>query len=310
MKRREFLKAGAVSGLVLPTVSGLVSNAEAAEAQAGNNKAKFKLRYAPHPGMFRHHAPGGYNDELKFAADQGFVAWEDNGIRGRSAADQVKLGKEMSRLGIEMGIFVANDDGLSKPILTSGDQGMRDKFLANIKETVEVAKRVNTKYVTLVIGTEAHRLPFGYQFANVVEALKRGSALCEPSGLIMVAEPLNIYIDHPEFFGSSVSRMYAIMKAVNSPSCKILFDIYHTQINEGNLIPNIDRSWDEVAYVQTGDTPGRNEPGTGEINYRNVFHHIHKKGYKGILGMEHGLSKPGKEGEIALIQSYRDADNF
>jgi len=310
MKRREFLKAGAVSGLVLPAVSGLTSNVEAAEAQAGNNKAKFKLRYAPHPGMFRNHAPGGYSDELKFAADNGFVAWEDNGIRGRSAEDQKKLGKEMSRLGIEMGIFVANDDGLGKPILTSGDQGMRDKFLANIKETVEVAKRVNTKYVTLVIGTEEHRLPFGYQFANVVEALKRGSALCEPSGLILVAEPLNIYRDHPEFFGSSVHRMYALMKAVNSPSCKILFDIYHTQINEGNLIPNIDRSWDEVAYVQTGDTPGRNEPGTGEINYRNVFHHIHKKGYKGILGMEHGISKPGKEGEVALIQSYRDADNF
>ena len=58
------------------------------------------------------------------------------------------------------------------------------------------------------------------------------------------------------------------------------------------------------------DTPGRQEPGTGEINYRNVFRHIHRKGYDGILGMEHGKSKPGKEGEVALIQSYRDADNF
>jgi hydroxypyruvate isomerase len=307
MERREFLKTSLAAGATVIAAS----NASVAEpAAAAQDKAKFKLKYGPHPGMFRNHAPGGYTDELKFAADQGFEAWEDNGMRGRPKEEQEKLAKEMQRLGIQMGIFVANDDGLSKPILASGDQGMREKFLANIRETVEVAKRVNTKHVTLVIGTEAHRLPFGYQFANIVESLKRASALCEPSGLILVAEPLNIYRDHPEFFGSSVHRMYAIMKAVNSPSCKILFDIYHTQINEGNLIPNFDRSYDEVAYIQTGDTPGRNEPGTGEINYRNVFRHIHNKGYKGILGMEHGISKPGKEGELALIQAYRECDSF
>jgi hydroxypyruvate isomerase len=79
-----------------------------------------------------------------------------------------------------------------------------------------------------------------------------------------------------------------ICKAVGSPSCKILFDMYHQQITEGNIIPNIDRAWAEIGYFQTGDNPGRKEPTTGEMNYRNIFRHIHGKGYTGIIGMEHG----------------------
>ena len=101
-----------------------------------------------------------------------------------------------------------------------------------------------------------------------------------------------------------------ICKAVNSPSCKILFDIYHLQKTEGNIIRNIDLTWDEIAYFQIGDNPGRKEPTTGEINYKNIFKHIHSKGYHGVLGMEHGNSIGGKEGELAVIEAYRDSDDF
>ena len=101
-----------------------------------------------------------------------------------------------------------------------------------------------------------------------------------------------------------------ICKAVKSPSCKILFDLYHQQITEGNLIPNIDKAWDEIGYFQIGDNPGRNEPLTGEINYQNVLQHIYKKGFTGILGMEHGISQKGKEGEQKLINSYITVDSF
>jgi hydroxypyruvate isomerase len=98
---------------------------------------------------------------------------------------------------------------------------------------------------------------------------------------------------------------------VASPSCKILYDIYHQQITEGNLIPNINRAWDEIAYFQVGDNPGRNEPGTGEINYRNVFRHIHGKGFTGVVGMEHGNSiRQSREGERAVIDAYVAADAF
>jgi sugar phosphate isomerase/epimerase len=100
-------------------------------------------------------------------------------------------------------------------------------------------------------------------------------------------------VEHGERRRETIRRRALVCKAVASPACKILFDMYHQQIREGNLIPNIDLAWDEIAYFQIGDNPGRKEPGTGEVNYRNVFRHVHGKGYKGILGMEHGNSLPG-----------------
>jgi hydroxypyruvate isomerase len=125
----------------------------------------------------------------------------------------------------------------------------------------------------------------------------------------MVLEPLN-FRDHPGMFLTEIPQAYLICKAVGSPACKILFDMYHQQITEGNIIPNIDAAWDEIAYFQIGDVPGRNEPTTGEMNYRNIFRHIHGKGYTGILGMEHGKSRDDVAGEQALIDAYRDSDDF
>jgi hydroxypyruvate isomerase len=325
MNRRDFIAGAATSSLI--ALSGSLH----ASSQSADKKTahKFKLKYAPHLGMFQNLAGSSeydkqikefeskkdpsladklnnlklnaYIDELKFAADQGFQAWEDNGMRSRPKEFQEKVAREMARLGIEMGVFVANDSGLDKPILTSGNSDMRETFLRNIRDSVEVAKRVNAKYATLVVGTVSHKLPPGYQMTNAIETLKRAAEICEPSGLILVAEPLNTYVDHPGFFITSNHQMYLLMKAVNSPSCKLLYDVYHSQINEGNLIPNIDKCWDEIAYVQTGDHPGRKEPGTGEINYTNVFR---------IVGMEHGKSGSGKEGERAVIDAYVKSDGF
>jgi len=123
----------------------------------------------------------------------------------------------------------------------------------------------------------------------------------------MVLEALS---DTPELFLRHSDQTFAICKAVNSPSCKFLFDMYHMQRNEGNIINNLDAAWDEIAYIQIGDNPGRKEPGTGEMNYKNIFQHIYQKGYKGIMGMEHGNAQPGKEGELQLIKAYRESDNF
>ena len=125
----------------------------------------------------------------------------------------------------------------------------------------------------------------------------------------MVLEPLN-FRNHPGLFLTESPQAFEICKAINSKSCKILFDIYHQQIQEGNLIPNIDLCWDEISYFQIGDNPGRNEPTTGEINYKNIFKFIYEKGFSGILGMEHGNSIPGKNGEKQLINSYKIVDNF
>ncbi|HRN57684.1 MAG TPA: TIM barrel protein, partial [Agriterribacter sp.] len=179
--------------------------------------------------------------------------------------------------------------------------------LKGCRQSVEVAKRVNAKWVTVVPGDFERHLPIGIQTGNVIDALKRGAEILEPHGIIMVLEPLS---DTPNLFLRTSTQTYEICRGVNSPSCKILYDIYHMQKNEGNLIKHIELTWNEIAYFQIGDNPGRNEPTTGEINYKNVFKYIYEKGYRGVMGMEHGNSKPGKEGELALIKAYRESDNF
>jgi hydroxypyruvate isomerase len=270
--------------------------------------AKFRLAYAPHFGTFSNHAKDDL-DQIRFAADNGFTAWEDNGMRGRSKDFQDKCGKLLTSLNMTMGVFVGADIDWGNPSLTTGKQEHFDKFVANLRDSVEVAKRLNAKWCTIVPGTEARNIPHGIQTANVIEAFRRGCEVCEKSGLIMVLEPLN-WRDHSGLFVRYSDHAYTIMKGVKHPSAKILFDIYHQQASEGNLIQNIDRCWDEIAYFQIGDNPGRNEPGTGEINYKNVFKHIHNKGFKGVLGMEHGNSQGGKDGEQRVIAAYREADSF
>jgi hydroxypyruvate isomerase len=304
MRRREFLQAsgGAMAGALAATAVG-----DAAEG--ATTKRAFKLRYAPHFGMFRHSAGDDPVEQLRFAAGQGFTAWEDNGMKGRSVEEQERIAKAMSELGITMGVFVANAD-FGKVTFARKDDATWDAVLADMRASVDVAKRVNAKWMTVVPGRYDQGLEWDYQTANCIELLKQCSGVLEPHGLVMVLEPLNWFTNHPGVFLHKIPQAYQICRAVGSPSCKILFDIYHQQITEGNLIPNFDIAWDEVAYVQTGDNPGRNEPGTGEINYRNLFKHLHAKGYQGVVGMEHGNSRPGREGEQAVIDAYVAADDF
>jgi hydroxypyruvate isomerase len=306
MLRRNFVKSSlGIAGAALA----------AGETLAGEPsfpaKNKFKLKYAPHFGMFSNSAGGNEIDQLKFMADNGFTALEDNGMMARPVELQEKIAKEMTRLGIEMGVFVIDKGGNSKNTLAAGKKEHIDIFLNACKRAVEVAKRVNAKYMTVVPGDFERNLPIGIQTGHVIDALRWGSEILEPHGLTMVLEPLS---DSPNLFLQTSDQTYEICRGVNSPSCKILFDIYHMQKTEGHIINNIDLTWSEIAYFQIGDNPGRKEPTTGEINYKNVFKYIYdrskKEGKNFIMGMEHGNSKPGKEGEQALIKAYLESDSF
>lgn len=302
--RRDFLKTSALAGAAI--TSGVPTSLG---AQQGGART-FKLTYAPHFGMFRQHASGGFVAELEFMAAEGFTALEDNGLKDRSVADQELIGATLARLNMRMGVFVAHTIGWNEANLTNGDASARDAFVQQVRESVDVAKRVNARWITVVPGHVDRRLDLNYQTANVVEALKRAAAVLEPHGLVIVIESLNTLRDHPGQFLTRIPQAYQICRAVGSPSCKILFDIYHQQITEGNLIPNLNAAWDEIAYIQVADNPGRREPGTGEVNFRNVFRHLHSKGYQGVIGMEHGNSRQGREGERAVIDAYIAADSW
>jgi len=309
MERRKFLQQSTLAGL-----STLAAGSAAAAAhQSFSSKDKeqagktFNLNYAPHDGMFKNSGGDSFLDQIQFMYDQGFRSIEDNGMMKRDTAEQEKIGKLLSKLGMQMGVFVIDAGDNWKVSLTSGKQEFKDAFVKECKKALETAKRVNAKWATVVPGYFERNLPIGVQTAHVIEAFRAGAGVLEKEGLVMVMEPLS---DNPDLFLRTAEQSYGICKAVNSPSCKILYDIYHMQRNTGNLIPVMDMCWDEIAYIQIGDNPGRKEPTSGEINYKNIFKHLHKKGFKGILGMEHGNANPGKEGEQALIKAYRESDDF
>jgi hydroxypyruvate isomerase len=305
MKRRNFIRNG-----IAVAASAIPLSQSAARSASGNTsiaEKTFKLNYAPHDGMFSNHAGKSFIDQIKFMHDQGFRAIEDNGLLKRPVEEQEKIGNELARLGMTMGVFVVDGGDNWKTSLTTGKQEFKDTFVNTCKKCLETAKRVNAKWMTVVPGFFDRNLPMGIQTSNVVDTLRRGAEIFEPHGLIMVLEPLS---DTPDLFMRNSDQTYALCKAVNSPACKILYDIYHMQRNEGHLIPHIDLCWDEIAYFQIGDNPGRKEPTTGEINYKNLFKHVYNKGYRGVWGMEHGNSQQGKEGELALIKAYRECDSF
>jgi hydroxypyruvate isomerase len=304
LDRRSFVGSVAAAAAALaakPIIAG-------AETIATSEPRKFKLKYAPHFGMFRAHAGEDLVAQLEFMRDEGFAALEDNGMKGRSVADQERVAKAMQRLGMEMGVFVGHTIDWNNPLLSGGDPALRDKFLQEIRESVDVAKRVNTRYMVVVPGVADRRRDPELQMVNVLETLRRAVAILEPHNLTMLIETLNTRVNHPGQLLPRAPQIYLITRALNTPACKIQYDIYHEQINGGHIIPTLDAVWSDVAYIQVGDTPGRKEPGTGEINYRNIFDHLKKKGYTGIVGMEHGNSKPGKEGERAVIDAYIAAD--
>lgn len=300
--RRGFLVQSAAA---MGVAAGLVA-APAAPAAAPDPHRRFNLNFAPHEGMFKEHAGPDLIDQLEFMADRGFGAFEDNHMMSRPVAVQKKIGNALARLNMTMGVFVLDTgDQWRSTSLTTGRPEYHQRFIDTCRQAVEVAQRVQAKWITVVPGNFAHELPLGIQSANVLNTLRAGADILAKSNLVMVLEALS---DTPEFFLRTSDQAYALCRAVDSPACKILFDMYHMQRNEGDLIQHMDLVWEEVAYFQIGDNPGRFEPGTGEMNYQNVLNHIHSRGYSGVLGTEHGNSQPGRPGELLVIDAYRRVD--
>jgi len=309
--RRDFIKKAAVSGAAVMAAPSIFGNTVGqSQPKIADAEAPFKLKYAPGFGMFRQHAGQDPVDNIKFCYDQGFRAMFDNGLMSRPVEDQVKIANEINRLGMILGPFVLSADFTVTSFVLDKPE-VREMLVNKMKEGVECAKRTGTKWALMVPGRYDEKLHRDYQTANVIDNLRYCCDVAEPAGLTIVLEPLNTLRNHPGLFLTGIPQAYSICRAVNRPSCKIVNDIYHQQITEGNLIPNIEAAWSEIAAFHCGDNPGRNEPTTGEINFRNVFKYIHSRNYEGVICMEHGISNRGtKEGEARVIQAYRECDSF
>lgn len=299
LSRRTLLAAGAVSTLV-PAFAG-------AEGRA-SNAAHFSLAFAPHEGSFA--SRGGRIEQIAFAADQGFTAWEDNEARSRPIAEQEQMAKALAQRGMKMGVFVASMPkwGQSRPWLGSNDDAEREAFLADIRSSIDVAKRLNAKWMTVVTGFMDSKVPLDIQTARIIDVMRRAGEILAPHDIAIVMEPLNTHTDHPGVYMQTIAQGFAVARGANTPAVKVLADLYHAQIQAGNLIPTLETCWSEIGYIQFGDNPGRKEPGTGEINYANIVKWLRSRRYAGVIGMEHGNSIAGRAGEERLIAAYREID--
>lgn len=279
------------------------------------NRHGYNLNYAPHigltspdDGLFVEHAGRDPIDQIKFIAEQGFAGIEDNFLKLRPVEVQEKIGSELERHELQMGCFV-NNLIVDKPTFVSNSGEARDILLQQLRETIEVAKRVNGKYVTTLSGPFDSRLDRDYQTTNAIENLKYCAELAESAGIILGLEAITGKWWQGTFV-TTIPHAYLITKAVNSPAVKLIFDIFQMQMEGGNLIETIDLVWDEIVCFQIADVPGRTEPTSGEINYQKVLKHIYGKGYAGLVEMEHSISQPGLAGEKAVLEIYANLDQF
>ncbi|MEX2566232.1 MAG: TIM barrel protein [Cyclobacteriaceae bacterium] len=302
MKRQDFLKNSLLAGGAI-----LFNPAFSTSHETKERNESFTMKFSPDFGLFDEVAGKDPVDQIKWGYDQGFRAWESTGLRRRSVTEQERISKTIQRLGMEFGQFVGTMS-FEEVTFAGRNETIRERVLSEVKESVEIAKRMNTKYIHNVLGRADPNLQWDFQMANAIELLKQIADIYEQHEMVMVMEPMNHKINHPGMFLHTIPQAYAMAKAVDSQCVKIICDIYHVQIQEGNLIPTIDYAWDEIAYFQLGDTPGRNEPGTGEINYKNLLQHIYDKGYRGFAGLEHGLSGNGQQGVRAVVEAYREVD--
>ncbi len=303
MKRREFLWTGAA----------VVGSAWADRAVQGHphvavdKQHPFRLKYAPHFGMFKHSAGDDLIDQLRFAAERGFRAWEDTGLTNRPQKVQDQIVNAMRDDGLEMGALVAIES-YQDATFAGKSRPRREQVLDGLRESIELAQRVGAKWLTVVPGTRDDCCSLATQTGHCMELLDRCCDLVEPAGLVMVLEPISGQAGHSGCLLQSVEQAYRLCRTLGRPGCKILLDLGRQRLSAEKLVGLLDATWPEIAYIQSGDSPGRREPGTGHIDYRRVFQHLFRKGYDGIVGMKHGNSLPGVQGERAVLRAYADID--
>nr|MBQ4320433.1 TIM barrel protein [Clostridia bacterium] len=171
----------------------------------------------------------------------------------------------------------------------------RDPFLRAVEESIAVAKDMGVQTLITTVGNFRNDVTRYEQHTNIVKNLKAAARMFEDSGIILVVEPLNVLCDHKGYYLDTSYEGFGIIEEVGSENIRLLYDIYHQQISEGNIIPNIRKHIDLIGHFHAADNPGRKEPGTGELNYKKIFAEIDELGYKQFVGLEYKPSKASAE---------------
>jgi hydroxypyruvate isomerase len=282
LSRRHFLAvAGASAGTVTTAIAPGLNATEAEPVKADSSRDGTWLTYAVNVEMTWPKLP--FLDRLRKVKESGFSHYEFWPWRNKDIDATLTLNRE---LGLTAAQFSASPVKGFGHGITNPDPSRREEFEEEIRSAVGVAKKLGVKKLCVVAGEETKGYSRDEQTRAVIAALKAGAQIVEPEGITIILEPLNILVDHPRQLVVHSAEAAEILKAVGSPNVKMLFDIYHQQISEGNLTGNIRKYHELIGYFQMADHPGRHEPTTGEINYPFVLRTIHDVGYSDPIGME------------------------
>lgn len=271
----------------------------------------WNMRFAPHIGLFSLETPmflhsvGSLDPiaHIDFIASLGFAGVEDNALLLRDDASQTRIGQALGRHALEMGCFAFDPEHWIEPLWTRNDEATRAHLKAELKRAGAAAKRVNGRFVTVLSGRDP-LMPLAMQLQGMIENLCYLADDAHALGITLLIEPLSNW-DYPGMLINDFHDAYAVVKAVDHPAVRLMFDVFHVQAVNGNLLRNLDLTYDVVAMVQIADSPLRSEPGSGEINFVNVLRHLQARGYTGLVELEHGMSEPDKAGEDAALARLR-----
>jgi len=259
----------------------------AAPAVAGTLPFRLSVRVEPlFPGL-------PLADQIRKVAEAGYQAFEFGDWRAQNPASINAL---KNRLGLACACIVGNR-GVNPVGMGLCNPAEREGFLAEIRASAEAAVRFETRQIVVLSGFKTKGLTRREQHASIVEGLKRAHDIVAPLDVTMIVEVINTIApveplnpkgdNHHDYYLDRTAEAFQIVREVGSPFVRILYDIYHTQIMEGYLIETIRNNLRDIAHIHVGDVPGRNEPGTGEINFPNVFRAIRDAGFKGFVAMEY-----------------------
>ena len=234
------------------------------------------------------HFPTGTTAEvcaaIRKAAELGYTAveayswtgWDLNAVR-----------QALDETGVE---FVS----LLVPETRMTDPAYRDSWLSALREACEAASVLGAKRLITQVGADTGA-PREEQHANIVETFTLAKPILEHYGITVMPEPLNVKVNHPGYYLTTAAEAFAMVREVDSPYVKVVYDIYHQQVTEGDIIPTVTRNVDLIAHLHAAGHPGRHELWEGELNYKYIFDAIDRAGYTGACGLEYGATEDPAE---------------
>ncbi len=301
MKRRSFLTAAAAGAGTLAVAPGRLAIGAVPE---GRPFANLPLKVACSYGWLKDCLPEGSSplDIFKLAAEWGFPAVENLGA-GEDKDNYSQFVEATNATGVKWTCI----SGAGR--ITQGemlDVSQHDRLEEQCKTAMEQAKGLGCNCIIGLTGETSSKRTLTYDKCaqNVITFLRRIKGLLEENGILMVLETLNQLQDHQNFWLATTDQAQLIIQAVDSPNIKQLFDIYHQQITEGNIIRNLCNNIDGIGHIHIGDNPGRKQPGTGEINYPNVFKALAKTNYSGYVAVECGYTDTAESAIRDLLKCF------